>query len=88
VFHCLTVSLAYGGEGLGTAWGEQLARQLLADAEFSRVTRRRWTATRSTSTTSPDAAADAALSRFPIDGHAAVGVDSPQDPVRAVEVHQ
>jgi 2-polyprenyl-3-methyl-5-hydroxy-6-metoxy-1,4-benzoquinol methylase len=37
VFHCLTVSLAYGGEGLGTAWGEQLARQLLADAGFGSV---------------------------------------------------
>ena len=37
VFHCLTVSLAYGGEGLGTAWGEQRARELLAEAGFSRV---------------------------------------------------
>ena len=37
VFHCLTVSLAYGGEGLGTAWGEQLARQLLAEAGFGSV---------------------------------------------------
>jgi SAM-dependent methyltransferase len=32
--HCMTVSLAYGGEGLGGAWGEQLARQRLHDAGF------------------------------------------------------
>ncbi|MGQ0466511.1 MAG: class I SAM-dependent methyltransferase [Sporichthyaceae bacterium] len=32
--HCMTVSLALGGEGLGTVWGEQLARQMLADAGF------------------------------------------------------
>jgi 2-polyprenyl-3-methyl-5-hydroxy-6-metoxy-1,4-benzoquinol methylase len=37
VFHCLTVSLAYGGEGLGTAWGEQLARSKLAEAGFTKV---------------------------------------------------
>jgi SAM-dependent methyltransferase len=35
--HCLTVSLAQGGEGLGTAFGEQKARQLLADAGFEGV---------------------------------------------------
>jgi SAM-dependent methyltransferase len=34
VMHCMTVSLAYGGEGLGTMWGEQTARQYLADAGF------------------------------------------------------
>ena len=32
--HCMTVSLAAGGAGLGTGWGEQLACQLLADAGF------------------------------------------------------
>lgn len=32
--HCLQVSLAHGGAGLGTAWGEQLALQMLADAGF------------------------------------------------------
>lgn len=32
--HCLTVSLAEDGAGLGTAFGEQVARQLLADAGF------------------------------------------------------
>ena len=37
VFHCMTVSLAYGGEGLGTAWGEQAARAKLADAGFDDV---------------------------------------------------
>ena len=36
--HCMTVSLAYGGEGLGAAWGEQLARERLAKAGFSEVT--------------------------------------------------
>ncbi|HXF52446.1 MAG TPA: class I SAM-dependent methyltransferase [Dehalococcoidia bacterium] len=37
VLHCMTVSLAAGGEGLGTAWGEQRARELLAEAGFTRV---------------------------------------------------
>lgn len=37
VLHCLTVSLAHGGAGLGTVWGEQLARQMLAEAGFTRV---------------------------------------------------
>lgn len=32
--HCMTVSLAHGGAGLGTVWGEQLARQMLTDAGF------------------------------------------------------
>lgn len=32
--HCMTVSLAQGGAGLGTVWGEQVARQMLADAGF------------------------------------------------------
>jgi Zn-dependent membrane protease YugP len=31
------VSLALGGEGLGTMWGEQKARELLAEAGFSSV---------------------------------------------------
>jgi SAM-dependent methyltransferase len=35
--HCLTVSLAAGGAGLGAAFGEQRARQLLADAGFGAV---------------------------------------------------
>jgi SAM-dependent methyltransferase len=37
VLHCMTVSLAHGGAGLGTAWGEQLARQMLAEAGFTWV---------------------------------------------------
>jgi SAM-dependent methyltransferase len=35
--HCLTVSLATGGAGLGTAWGEQVALRMLADAGFGDV---------------------------------------------------
>jgi SAM-dependent methyltransferase len=37
VFHCMTVSLAQDGEGLGTMWGEQVARELLAEAGFGDV---------------------------------------------------
>lgn len=37
VLHCMTVSLAEGGAGLGTAWGEQLARRMLAEAGFSAI---------------------------------------------------
>ena len=36
--HCLTVSLAHGGAGLGTAWGEQRAREMLTAAGFGNVT--------------------------------------------------
>jgi SAM-dependent methyltransferase len=36
--HCMSVSLAYGGAGLGTAWGRQLATSMLADAGFPEVT--------------------------------------------------
>ena len=35
--HCMTVSLALNGEGLGTVWGEQKARQMLVDAGFTDV---------------------------------------------------
>lgn len=35
--HCMTVSLAYGGEGLGTAWGEQLAVEKLTTAGFADI---------------------------------------------------
>ena len=35
--HCLTVSLAQGGEGLGACWGEEKARELLAEAGFASV---------------------------------------------------
>jgi SAM-dependent methyltransferase len=37
LFHCMQVSLAADGEGLGTAWGIELAHELLAEAGFSRV---------------------------------------------------
>jgi 2-polyprenyl-3-methyl-5-hydroxy-6-metoxy-1,4-benzoquinol methylase len=37
VMHCMTVSLEQHGEGLGTVWGEQRARQMLADAGFTQV---------------------------------------------------
>ena len=33
--HCMTVSLAYGGEGLGTVWGRQKAEEMLKEAGFS-----------------------------------------------------
>lgn len=36
--HCLTVSLAYGGPGLGLVWGEQSARQLLVESGFVGIT--------------------------------------------------
>lgn len=35
--HCMTVSLAQGGKGLGAAWGEETATQMLADAGFANV---------------------------------------------------
>lgn len=35
--HCMTVSLALGGVGLGTVWGTQLAMQMLSDAGFDDV---------------------------------------------------
>jgi SAM-dependent methyltransferase len=35
--HCMTISLAEGGAGLGTIWGIQTARRMLADAGFSQV---------------------------------------------------
>jgi 2-polyprenyl-3-methyl-5-hydroxy-6-metoxy-1,4-benzoquinol methylase len=36
--HCMTVSLAQGGEGLGAMWGEQKTREYLLRAGFSSVT--------------------------------------------------
>jgi 2-polyprenyl-3-methyl-5-hydroxy-6-metoxy-1,4-benzoquinol methylase len=35
--HCMTVSLALDGEGLGTAWGRQKATELLNEAGFTSV---------------------------------------------------
>ncbi|MGH9119469.1 MAG: class I SAM-dependent methyltransferase [Acidimicrobiales bacterium] len=36
--HCMTVSLAEGGAGLGPAWGWQRAHRMLAEAGFGAVT--------------------------------------------------
>lgn len=35
--HCMTVSLAQGGAGLGTCWGRELACEMLDDAGFDNV---------------------------------------------------
>jgi SAM-dependent methyltransferase len=35
--HCMTVSLAQDGEGLGTVWGEELAIKMLGEAGFNNV---------------------------------------------------
>jgi ubiquinone/menaquinone biosynthesis C-methylase UbiE len=35
--HCMTVSLAYGGDGLGTMWGEQKALEMIGAAGFKDV---------------------------------------------------
>jgi len=37
LMHCMTVSLAAGGAGLGAAWGTQLATSMLVDAGFDDV---------------------------------------------------
>lgn len=37
VMYCMTVSLAYGGMGLGTMWGEERARTMMAEAGFTNV---------------------------------------------------
>ena len=37
MMHCMTVSLAFDGAGLGAAWGQQLAISMLADAGFDDV---------------------------------------------------
>ncbi|NIP73956.1 MAG: methyltransferase domain-containing protein [Gammaproteobacteria bacterium] len=39
--HCMTVSLAQGGEGLGAMWGEEKTREYLKRAGFGSVTTRR-----------------------------------------------
>ena len=36
-FHCMTVSLALGGEGLGTMWGQQKAHELFKEAGFTSI---------------------------------------------------
>ena len=37
LLHCMTVSLAQGGAGLGTAWGEQTAVRMLTAAGFESI---------------------------------------------------
>jgi len=39
--HCMTVSLAQGGEGLGAMWGEEKTREYLARAGFRSITMHR-----------------------------------------------
>jgi hypothetical protein len=39
--HCMTVSLAQGGEGLGAMWGEEKTREYLQKAGFRAVTTHR-----------------------------------------------
>lgn len=36
--HCMSVSLAQGGEGLGAMWGREKAQEMLRDAGFNNVT--------------------------------------------------
>ncbi len=38
--HCMTVSLAQGGEGLGAMWGEETTREYLERAGFREVTKK------------------------------------------------
>ena len=35
--HCMTVSLADGGPGLGAMWGQEMALEMLSDAGFTKV---------------------------------------------------
>lgn len=35
--HCMTVSLAQDGDGLGAMWGQEKARAMLNDAGFNHV---------------------------------------------------
>jgi ubiquinone/menaquinone biosynthesis C-methylase UbiE len=37
LMHCMPVSLAVGGQGLGTVWGEQTARRMLTEAGFRNI---------------------------------------------------
>jgi hypothetical protein len=39
--HCMTVSLAQGGEGLGAMWGEEKTREYLARAGFGHVVKKK-----------------------------------------------
>ena len=61
IFHCMTVSLANDGPGLGTMWGEQTALELLARRGLRRTSRssgsRRTSSTPTTSLASREARA-------------------------------
>jgi hypothetical protein len=35
--HCMTVSLAQGGAGLGAMWGQEKAKEMLEEAGFKEV---------------------------------------------------
>jgi hypothetical protein len=35
--HCMSVSLAFNGEGLGTMWGKELAVKKLTEAGFKDI---------------------------------------------------
>lgn len=35
--HCMTVSLSQNGAGLGAAWGEELAEQMLRETGFKKI---------------------------------------------------
>lgn len=35
--HCMSVSLAQGGDGLGAMWGEELAQEMLKNADFKSI---------------------------------------------------
>ncbi len=35
--HCMTVSLAANGAGLGTMWGEEKAREMLQEPGFTKI---------------------------------------------------
>jgi hypothetical protein len=35
--HCMTVSLAQGGDGLGAMWGEERAQKMLGEAGFGSI---------------------------------------------------
>ena len=37
IYHCMSVSLAQGGAGLGAMWGEEKALEMLGDAGFTDI---------------------------------------------------
>jgi hypothetical protein len=39
--HCMTVSLAKGGEGVGAMWGEEKTREYLTQAGFRSISTHR-----------------------------------------------